>query len=597
MRDERYQAWVERIKAESDIVSVVNGYTKLERRGRTYWGCCPFHQEKTPSFSVTPDKGLFYCFGCQAGGDVISFLMKVDSLPFIEAAKKLSGQLHIPVPERERTPQEQAKEKQLAKIREANGLAARFFHACLEQTEQGRLMQQYLRGRGIDEATAKQFLLGASPDRWDALFKALSKRGVEPDVMLAAGLVVRREQGGGYYDRFRNRVMFPIKDAHGRVVGFGGRAMGDATPKYLNTGETQWFNKRQLLYALDVALPAIRKDRQAIVVEGYMDAIAMHVAGLPQTVASLGTAFSEQQARLLAKIADVVYFAYDSDAAGQQATSRALEIVKTIGLKAKVLLLPDGKDPDEYARNHGTQAVLALLNKAVSPLTFQIEQVLGKANLSTLAGKIEAVSNILLFLADADSSVEVAEQVRRLAGRLAIDEGVVQSELRAYLRQSGVRQALPAPMTYRRRGPVETAWVEAERQLVLLMLHDPGLTPYLAAELPEGFLGPERAEIFRVLCEKHAAGEKPSGESLVGLLPERAGAELARILVTDYVPPENMMKTVEDLLRQVQRARLEQRYEQHRMQADEFERMGDSRFLQELAESQRIKDEIKRLLG
>ncbi len=596
MRDGRYQAWIERIKAESDIVSVVNGYTKLERRGRTYWGCCPFHQEKTPSFSVTPDKGLFYCFGCQAGGDVISFLMKVDHLTFMDAAKKLSVQLHIPVPEREQTPQEQAREKQLAKIREANGLAARFFHACLEQTEQGRLMRQYLRNRGIDKETSEKFMLGAALDRWDALFKALSKRGVEPEIMLAAGLIVKREKGDGYYDRFRNRVMFPIKDAHGRVVGFGGRAMGDASPKYLNTGETEWFNKRQLLYALDIALPVIRKERQAIVVEGYMDAISMHAAGLQQTVASLGTAFSEQQARLLAKIADSVCFAYDSDAAGQQATGRALEIVRKIGLKAKVLLLPDGKDPDEYVRNHGAQAMVALLNRAVSPLTFQVEQVLAKANLSTLAGKIEAVSNILPFLADAESTVEVAEQVRQLAGRLAIDEGVVQSELRAYLRKTGTRQPALAP-AYRRRGPVETAWVEAERQLVLLMLYDPGLTPYLAAELPEGFLGEERAEIFRVLCEKHAAGEKPSGESLVGMLPERAGAELARILVTDYVPPEDMMKTVEDLLRQVQRARLEQRYEQHRLQADEFERMGDSRFLQELAESQRIKDEIKRLLG
>ena len=187
MRDERYQAWLERIKAEGDIVSVISGYTKLDRRGRTYWGCCPFHQEKTPSFSVSPEKGLFYCFGCQAGGDVVSFLMKVDNLTFMEAAKKLSEQLHIPVPERERSPQEQAREKQLAKIREANELAARFFHACLEKTAQGQTMKRYLQDRGVNEETCERFWLGASLERWDALLQALQKRGVEPAVMEAAG--------------------------------------------------------------------------------------------------------------------------------------------------------------------------------------------------------------------------------------------------------------------------------------------------------------------------------------------------------------------------------------------------------------------------
>lgn len=595
MRDERYQAWLERIKAEGDIVSVISGYTKLDRRGRTYWGCCPFHQEKTPSFSVSPEKGLFYCFGCQAGGDVVSFLMKVDNLTFMEAAKKLSEQLHIPVPERERTPREQAREKQLAKIREANELAARFFHACLEKTTQGQTMKRYLQERGVNEETCERFVLGASLERWDALFQALQKRGVEPAVMEAAGLIVKRDQGR-YYDRFRSRVMFPIRDAHGRVVGFGGRAMGDAQPKYLNTGETEWFNKRQLLYALDVALPEIRKLRQAIVVEGYMDAISLQAAGLHQTVASLGTAFSEQQARLLAKITDEVFFAYDSDAAGQKATSRALEIAKTVGIKARVLLLPDGKDPDEYVRNHGAEAMRTLVARAVTPLSFHIERVIKQASLSTLAGKIEAVSNILPFLADTDSAVEVAEQVRQLANRLAIDEGVIQSELQAFLRKNGVRSSVPG-LHVPRRMKVEAAWVEAERQLLLLMLHDPGVTPYLAAELPDGFVDEDRSTIFRTLCEKQLQGERPSGESLVGLLPEKAGAELARILVSDYVPPDELMKTVEDLLRQVQRARLEQRYEQHRLRADEFERMGDSRFLQELAESQRIKDEIKRLLG
>lgn len=595
MRDERYQAWLERIKADSDIVSVISGYTKLDRRGRTYWGCCPFHQEKTPSFSVSPEKGLFYCFGCQAGGDVVSFLMKVNNLTFMEAAKKLSEQLHIPVPERERTPREQAREKQLAKIREANELAARFFHACLEKTAQGQSMKRYLEDRGVNEETCEQFMLGASLERWDALFQALLKRGVEPAVMEAAGLIVKRDQGR-YYDRFRSRVMFPIRDAHGRVVGFGGRAMGEAQPKYLNTGETEWFNKRQLLYALDVALPEIRKLRQAIVVEGYMDAISLQAAGLQQTVASLGTAFSEQQARLLAKITDEVFFAYDSDAAGQKATSRALEIAKSVGIKARVLLLPDGKDPDEYVRNHGAEAMRALVARAVTPLSFHIERIVKQASLSTLAGKIEAVSNILPFLADTDSAVEVAEQVRQLANRLAVDEGVIQSELQAFLRKSGVRSSL-AGIGVPRRMKVEAAWVEAERQLLLLMLHDPGVTPYLAAELPEGFVDEDRSTIFHLLCEKQLQGERPSGESLVGLLPEKAGAELARILVSDYVPPDELMKTVEDLLRQVQRARLEQRYEQHRLRADEFERMGDSRFLQELAESQRIKDEIKRLLG
>ena len=290
--------FVDKLRSQADIVNIVSEYVTLTKKGRNYWGCCPFHQEKTPSFSVAPDKGFFYCFGCQAGGDAFRFLMRIENIGFGEAVKLLAQKLNIPVPENERTEAERQKEKEREAIFHANALARDFFHACLIKSPLGINALAYLVERGISVETAQSLKLGFAPDDWAKLSIALQNRGVLPEILVKAGLSIPRTQEG-VYDRFRNRIMFPIEDIRERVIGFGGRVMDGSQPKYLNSPETPVFNKRTVLYNIPRAYRAIKEAGYAIVVEGYMDAIALASNGILNVVASLGTSFTPEQSRLL----------------------------------------------------------------------------------------------------------------------------------------------------------------------------------------------------------------------------------------------------------------------------------------------------------
>ena len=375
MRDPRMEAFVQQVRAGTDILAVVQGYVPLKRKGGRYWGCCPFHNEKTASFSVVPADGFFYCFGCHAGGDAFKFISLMEHITPFEAIVRQAEQLGIPLPERKRDAREEARLRALEDLRRVNALARDFFHNCLTVTRYGAAGKAYLAGRGITDAAIARYQLGFAPDAWAKLSDAFKKRGISEQLLVDAGLAMRRERGGGIYDRFRGRVIIPIADERGRIVGFGGRALGDAQPKYLNTAETPVFNKRRLLFGLDRAHRAIAHEGCAVVVEGYMDAIAAWEAGAENVVATLGTSFTEEHAALLLRRAPRIVFCYDSDAAGQEATLRALAAVRGRAAEVRVLLLPDGKDPDEYVRTHGAAAFRGLIETAVPAPAFRLRHV------------------------------------------------------------------------------------------------------------------------------------------------------------------------------------------------------------------------------
>ena len=591
--DGEFESFKERVRSTANIVEVISGYVPLKKRGQNFWGCCPFHGEKTPSFAVNPAKNMFYCFGCHDGGDIFIFIMKIENCGFTEALKLLAGRYGIAVPERQKTAVEIRREKQRERIHETNATAAKFFQACLLKTDYGKNALAYLKGRGINQEIIASFSIGFALNHFTALLSTLARRGYQGQELLAAGLVAQGREGQ-LYDKFRNRVMIPIKDPKGKIVGFGGRVLDNSTPKYLNTQETEWFNKRRLLFAMDVAYKAIRSSRQAIVVEGYMDAISLHAAGISNVVASMGTAFAAEQAKLLKRIADEIVFCYDSDSAGRKASVRAVSIARTEGLKVRIAGVPEGKDPDEYVRRYGKEAFLKVIEAAKEGIDFQIAETILQSDVTNLAGKVEAVSNILPFLLECKSEIEAAEHMRRLAQRLTIDEGLIVEEYRKATKKNGARrESAYVPVTDVKKISVRR---QAEEQLLAVLLEEPWLADGCQQVLQlTGWSDPSLAQIFaflQALVEENAFTIDKLNDALDG----NAQSVLAGIR-TKVVPTQDGEQFVDACLRQLQRSFLEQEYERHRLLADEYERSADERFMQELLETQRIKDEIKKLYG
>ena len=590
--DGEFESFKEQVRSTANIVEVISGYVPLKKRGQNFWGCCPFHGEKTPSFAVNPAKNMFYCFGCHEGGDIFKFIMKIESCDFKEALKLLAARYGIPVPERQKTAVEIRREKQRERIYETNATACRFYQACLLKTPYGKGALAYLNGRGINQEIINSFSIGYALDSFTSLLSNLGRHGYKGEELLAAGLVAKGRQQ--LYDKFRNRVMIPIKDPKGKIVGFGGRVLDNSTPKYLNTAETEWFNKRRLLFAMDVAYKAIRTSRQAIVVEGYMDAISLHAAGISNVVASMGTAFAAEQAKLLQRIADEVVFCYDSDSAGRKASVRAVSIARTAGLKVRIAGVPEGKDPDEYVRRYGKEAFLKVVAEAREGIDFQIEETILQSDVSNLAGKVDAVSNILPFLLECKSEIEAAEHMRRVAQRLTIDEGLIVEEYRKATKRNGVkRESAYVPVPDVKKISITR---QAEEQLLAVLLEEPYLADSCQAVLQcTGWSDPVLAQIFAVLqalIQANTFTIDKLNDALDG-----AGQSALAGIRTRAVPTQNGEQFVEACLRQLQRNYLEQEYEKHRLLADEYERSADERFMQELQETQRIKDEIKKLYG
>lgn len=596
MRSERMDEFVEQVRSQSDILNVIQSYVPLKRKGNRYWGCCPFHNEKTPSFSVVPDKGFFYCFGCHAGGNVFKFISLIENVTYFEAIKLQAEKLGIPLPERQRTPQEIAREREMADLRKVNEMARDFFHNCLTMTHYGEAGKAYFAGRDISPETIEEFKLGFAPNAWDKLSTAFTKRGVKQDFLLASGLSAERNNGGGLYDRFRNRVIIPIADERGRVVGFGGRVLDDSTPKYLNTPETILFNKRKLLFGLDRSHRAIQQAGYAIVVEGYMDAISVFGAGVRNVVASLGTAFTAEHCQKLLRYAPDIYFCYDSDEAGQKATIRALSIVRDTGAVVRVIVVPDGKDPDEYIRKHGADAFRALVKEALPLVEYRLQYVLKHVNYDTLDGKVKALHEMLPVLAGIKETAVRSEYEKKLAQILLLDEGVVRDELRRYARGAVAEESAPVRAPIRQAvQQQDNAIRRAGRIIVRMVWQDVSLIHHVESVLPLAGIGdPVQREILLFLQDLSNQGQAPDDVTAAENLSEDAAAELSRALV-ENLGGRAETEAYNDSLKVLRKAYLNMLFVEHSRKADAYMKAGNTAYVDELNEVMKIKDEMDEL--
>lgn len=419
-------AFLEQLRANTDIESVISPYVNLRRRGKNLVGLCPFHNEKTPSFTVYPENGSFYCFGCGVGGDVITFVRRMENLDYMEAVKQLADRAGMALPE---DGYDDTLAKKRTAVLAANRAAAKFFHAQLF-TEQGRQALDYFLDRGLAPETIRHFGLGFAPNDWRALKRHLNEQGFDDILLESANLLRRSDKNGkvSYYDNFRNRVMFPIIDPRGNVIAFGGRVLDDSKPKYINTSDTLVYKKSNGVFALNFAKNG--NDGKLIIAEGYMDVIALHQAGFTNAVACLGTALTKEQANLLSRYADTIILSYDADEAGQKATARALGIFGTTGMEIKVLHLEGGKDPDEIIKKYGAQRFQAIIDGAANDTEYRLLKARQGIDLATDDGKVKYLSVAAEILAEIGSPVEVDVYASRLAHELGVDKLAIQSQVK-----------------------------------------------------------------------------------------------------------------------------------------------------------------------
>lgn len=433
MREMRYpREIIDEVRLQNDIVEVISQYVLLKQKGSSYFGLCPFHNEKTPSFSVNSEKQFYYCFGCGAAGNVFSFLMEMENCDFPEAMKRLADRAHITLPEPEKNAQAIAAEQLKKRLFEIHTIAGRFFYDSL-QKEEGAQARAYLQKRQMDPRIARKFGIGYSPDRYDALFQHLKEKGYATGDILKTGLVLENKDGKGYHDRFRGRLMFPIFDVQGRVVGFGGRILAKGEPKYLNSPETILFSKSRNLYGLNFAKAA--RKRELILVEGYMDMLSIYQAGFHNVVASLGTAFNQEHARTLKRFADDVILLYDSDEAGTNAALRAIPVLVKNGFRVKVTQVPDGKDPDEFIKARGAAEFSKLLVNAVHYISFEIACIRRNYNLKNPEHRVRFATEAAGVLAKLDSEIERNVYLGEVSRMTGVEEGAIRSEIGKLMRK------------------------------------------------------------------------------------------------------------------------------------------------------------------
>ncbi len=531
---------INEIKYRNDIETVMAPYVSLKRRGKNLVGLCPFHNEKTPSFTVYPENGSFYCFGCGVGGDVFSFVRQIENLDYIEAVKLLAERSGISLPQ---DGYDDSMQKLKTTIYEINREAARFYHTYLMSPE-GKWALDYLTGRGLSISTIKHFGLGAAPDSWDGLINYLKNKGFSVPDMLQAN-VIGKSQRGSYYDRFRKRVMFPIINIRGKVIGFSGRAMPgeDKTGgKYVNTSDTPVYKKSENLFGMNYAKNHC--DESIILVEGNMDVISLHQAGFQNVVAALGTSFTPEQAKLMSRYTKEVILIMDSDAAGQKAARRASDILQSTGLDIRVVLLPDGKDPDEYIKKNGAARFKALLDGAVSEMEYKLLSAIEGIDISSDDGKLIYLNRAAQIIAESNDVVARDLYIGRLCDKYGVSRAALTDKINGLRKQNHRRQEKKAFDEIVRprfdRGDVNPekrlypAATAAEETVIAILLQHPDFYETAYEKLkPEDMLTVVNRRIYKAICECISGGRNPDlsyfGEMLtsaeMGYLTSLANSE------------------------------------------------------------------------
>lgn len=533
--------WLDELRARADIVKVIGSYVTLKKNGHRYVGLCPFHNETAPSFSVDEQKQVYHCFGCKAGGSVIQFVMDIERLSFSEAVAFLADQLHMPLPEMQNDPAYEKRRTLKERIYLANRTAARMYHQLLWQPESSAILH-YLQQRGLSDAVIRRFGIGAAPPSAQVGHR-LMEEGFAEEELVQAGLMLRRE--GRTFDMFRNRAMFPIIDTYGNVLGFGGRAMGDAMPKYLNTSDTPAFNKRYTVFAANL----LRKARgltRVILVEGYMDVVALSQFGVEGVAATLGTALTPEQARLLHRFAPEVHIAYDGDRAGQKAILRGLEVLEGENVPVRVLDFPGGLDPDEFIRQEGLEAFQAL--KPISAVTYRMRREKERHDVSTEEGRIEYAKACAAILRGVKEPVELENHLRHLSVETGFSKEVLMQQIGAAPPPKVVTAAKREGFRQKAREVSQVDWTARTLLAVLA-----------TGRLPKDSVSPEEFEdpLLRSLCEGLLAGESAAS------LMERQTDDQGRAAVGDILSlntdldDDGLMRMAQDCLKKMRKQRLE----------------------------------------
>ncbi len=558
-------AFIDELVARSDIVDVVSDYVNLAPKGGSYWGLCPFHGEKTASFHVLPDRQLYHCFGCGKGGGVVSFVMELENLPYLDALRLLAKRAGMEFPEGDL---DESGRRRRARLLQLNKEAARYFHSQLHSPA-GREGLEYLRGRGLSKGIMTRFGLGFAPESWDSLTKAMTDKGFAKGDLLDAGLAVSGKKGG-VYDRFRNRVMFPIIDLRGDVIGFGGRVLGDGTPKYLNSPDTPVFNKSRNLFALNLAKTT--KLGRIVLTEGYMDTISLYQAGFDCAVASLGTALTADHAKLLSRFTKEVVICYDADAAGVQAANRAIPMLEKTGLKVRVLRVNGAKDPDEFIRKYGPDAFARLLDQSENYVEYNLGQLQSKYDLTDPVQKTEFARAAAEMLAGLDSPVE--REV--YAGQLSELTGVGKNALLQEIQRSRNQRLRSAKRKQARRDMTPVTQVQpkarqmryenprsarAEEGILRLLILDGSLLRETEGLEPDQFSSPYLGKIYEVLRRRIRDGralqlgmlegelDRDEIELLADILRQPEALENGKSAMADYraiLDTEQMKRGADD---------------------------------------------------
>ena len=498
--------FINELKENVDIVDLVSNYLELKKSGNRYKGLCPFHSEKTPSFFVNPDNNFYHCFGCGAGGDAINFVMEIENLTFVESIKMLAERTGMELPDMSDQQRRQYKERE--KLFSLNNLAARFYNYLLTETEMGKEALNYLKKRGFSRADIEKFDLGYAADEWRILLNFLQKKDFSIDLIKKAGLI-SEGKNGSHYDKFRNRVIFPIFNNRGEVIAFGGRilkAEASYGPKYLNSPETPIFSKKKNLYGLHLAKDSIREKNSCIIMEGYTDVIQAHKNGFENSIASLGTAFTEEQAQLIKRYAENAYIAYDADTAGNKATLRGLDILSRTGINVKVIQLEEGSDPDQLLKNEGEKAFNNLIDRAVNLIDFKINMIIQDKELSDPGVRKKVLRSIVGLLSEVQDNLEREIYIERAAEKTSFKADVLAAEVEKEFKKNKSRDYQRNREKQNRSSEKDfdlysqlSYYQKVEEEILAHFISNPSLREELAARLSKNDFNGRTAQLAEFL--------------------------------------------------------------------------------------------------
>ncbi|NLK24755.1 MAG: DNA primase [Clostridiales bacterium] len=559
---------IQKVKEENDIVDVISETVNLKRSGRNYIGLCPFHNDKSPSLSVSPDKQIYKCFSCGEAGNVITFVMKQKNYNFIEAIKSLAERANIVLHIENSKQSAVSKKKDI--LYKINVEAARYYFKNLTVNN---VAKEYFSNRGIKNSTIRKFGLGYAKEGWTNIIYYLKRQGYNDNQLIDAGLVIKNENKGTIYDRFRNRVMFPVFDIRGKVIGFGGRVFDDSKPKYLNSPETLVFHKGVNLYGLNFAVKDGINDRTLIIVEGYMDCISLHQYGITNAIASLGTALTVNQARLIKRYADKVVISYDADIAGQKATLRGLDILKDAGLDVRVLLIPQGKDPDEFVRLNGKEAFLKLVYSAISLIEYRLKRAAEGIDFNNNEMVIKYVKRTAEIFANVDS-VEKDIYIKKIAEDTGLREQSIY-DLINKVNISKENQNVNKKEENRTELYLEPAFSKAEKAILKLMLNDEYYNLIIKNITEEDFFSKAHKDIFKYIID--AQNRKKSNvpmyvESLCDDV--ETSKEFVKVKETQLLDTDDEEKLINDCINKIKKYKLSQKLERLKKEQKELERKG-----------------------